>query len=81
VNTLSLWCPVIVQMAIIFGASSLSEPSIPVGISDKGGHLIGYVIPSALMLRALAGGRLAGVNWRTALPRSLQSSGYTAGLD
>jgi VanZ family protein len=78
VNTVSLWGPVIVQMAIIFGSSSLSEPSIPDGVSDKSGHLIGYVILSALMLRALAGGRVAGVNWRTALLAIVFSTVYGA---
>jgi VanZ family protein len=63
-----LWGPAILQMAIIFGFSSLSDPGpIPGAVSDKGGHIVGYVILSVLLLRALSGGRLAGVTWRTAL--------------
>ena len=74
---LVLWGPVILQMAIIFGASSLSDPGpLPGGVSDKGGHLIGYVILSALLLRALSGGRIAGVTWRAAILAILSSTLY-----
>jgi VanZ family protein len=77
VRILSLWGPVILQMAIIFGASSLSDPGpLPGGVSDKGGHLIGYVILSVVLLRALAGGRIAGVTWRTALLAILGATLY-----
>ena len=76
-SILSLWAPVIIQMAIIFGASSLSDPGpLPGGMSDKGGHLIGYVILSVLLLRALSRGRIAGVTWRTALLAILGSTLY-----
>jgi VanZ family protein len=73
----SLWGPVILQMAIIFVASSLSDPGLlPGGVSDKGGHLIGYVILSVLLLRALSGGRVAGVTWRAATLAILGSTLY-----
>ncbi len=76
-NVVSLWGPAILQMAIIFAASSLSDPGpLPGGVSDKGGHLIGYVILSVLLLRALSGGRIAGVTWRTALLAILGSTLY-----
>jgi VanZ family protein len=71
-----LWGPVIIQMALIFGASSLSSPPLPDEISDTSGHFIGYVILSALLLRALAGGRIAGVTWRKALLAMLSSTLY-----
>ena len=63
-----LWAPVVVQMALIFGASSLSDPAplMPSGVTDKMGHFIGYAILSVLLLRAFAGGHLRGVTWRTA---------------
>ena len=76
-SIVSLWGPVILQMAIIFGASSLSDPDpLPGGVSDKGGHLIGYVILSVLLLRALSGGRVAGVTWRAATLAILGSTLY-----
>jgi VanZ family protein len=74
---LFLWVPVILQMAIIFGASSMSDPGpLPGGMSDKSGHFIGYVILSALLLRALAGGRISGITWRTAILAILGSTVY-----
>jgi VanZ family protein len=74
---LFLWVPVILQLAIIYGASSMSDPGpLPDGISDKGGHFIGYVILSVLLLRALAGGRISGITWRTALLAILGSTLY-----
>src|SRR5262245_21000950 len=63
-------------MALIFGASSLSDPPLPGETSDKSGHFIGYVILSVLLLRALSGGRIAGVSWRTALLAILFSTLY-----
>jgi VanZ family protein len=62
---LGLWGPVVLQMAIIFGASSLSHPgALPGGLSDKAGHFAGYLILSALLVRAFAGGRVNGIGWR-----------------
>lgn len=59
-----LWGPVILQMAIIFAASSIPNlTSLPGGISDKSGHSIGYAILGGFLLRAFAGGRLRGVTW------------------
>lgn len=57
-----LWGPVVLQMAIIFTASSIPDLGpLPAGISDESGHSIGYALLGALLLRALAGGRLGGV--------------------
>jgi VanZ family protein len=56
------------MMAIIFTASSIPNlQQLPGNISDKTGHGIGYAMLGALLLRALAGGRRAGVTWRTVL--------------
>ena len=73
---LSLWAPVVVQMAIIFGASSMSDPGLPAGVSDRSGHFIGYALLAMLVLRALARGRLAGITWRAALLAILWAAGY-----
>jgi VanZ family protein len=63
-----LWGPVVLQVAIIFAASSIPNlKEIPGGISDKSGHSIGYAMLAGLILRALAGGRLQGVTWKRVL--------------
>ena len=65
---LGLWGPVVVQAAIIFGASSVSNPgALPGGISDKAAHFAVYLILSVLLVRALAGGRTSGIGWRALL--------------
>jgi VanZ family protein len=56
-----VWGPVIAQLAAIFFASSLSNPGLPSGVSDKTGHFIGYGMLGAFILRALAGAAVAGV--------------------
>jgi VanZ like family len=62
-----LWGPVALQMALIFAASSIPElGALPGGMSDKSGHGIGYGILGAVLVRALAGGRLNGITWRRA---------------
>ena len=62
-----LWGPVVLQMGLIFIASSIPNlGALPGGISDKSGHALGYGILGAVLLRALAGGRLKGVTWRRA---------------
>lgn len=54
-----LWGPVVLQMAVIFLASSIHNLSrIPGGFSDKSGHSIGYGLLGLLLVRAIAGGRL-----------------------
>jgi VanZ family protein len=68
VSRVWLWGPVLVMMAIIFTVSSIPNlQHLPGNISDKTGHGIGYAMLGALLLRALAGGRRAGVTWRTVL--------------
>jgi len=61
---LALWGPVALQMAVIFGASSLPNldlGAVPGSPPDWIGHGVGYGLLAGLILRALAGGRLSGV--------------------
>ena len=59
-----LWGPVILQMALIFAASSIPNLTrLPGDISDKSGHFIGYGMLAGFLVRAFAGGRLRGVTW------------------
>jgi hypothetical protein len=72
-----IWGPVIIQMAVIFGFSSIPDlQALPGGMSDKSGHAIGYAILGALVLRALAGGRLAGMSWPRAVAAVLLAALY-----
>ena len=78
-SPLWLWGPVVLQMAIIFAASSI--PNLgqrPGGISDKSGHSIGYALLAGLLLRAFARGRLAGVTWRAAAAAVVLATMYGA---
>jgi len=53
----SLWAPVGLYMALIFGLSSLEHPpDLPSAISDKAGHALLYSGLGALSARALARG-------------------------
>ena len=59
-----LWGPVVLQMALIFAASSIQNlKNLPGGMSDKSGHSIGYALLAGLLLRAFAGGRVQGITW------------------
>ncbi len=59
-----LWGPVALQMALIFAASSIPDlQGLPGGMSDKSGHGLGYALLGAVLLRALAGGRIVGITW------------------
>jgi VanZ family protein len=63
-----LWGPVGAQMAVIFAASSVTDPGpLTGGAPDWAGHGAGYGVLAALLLRALAGGRLARVTSAAAL--------------
>ncbi len=52
---LSLWAPLVLYMAGIFYASSLSQPPLPPG-GDKPWHLLAYVGLAVLVVRAMAAG-------------------------
>lgn len=55
---MSLWGPVALYCALIFGLSSVSDvPSLPGGLSDKTGHAVLYSGLGLLVARALTGGR------------------------
>lgn len=72
-----LWGPVVLQMLVIFIASSIPNlGALPGGVSDKSGHGIGYGLLGAALLRALAGGRLRGVTWRGAALTILLATAY-----
>ena len=61
---LYLWGPVLAHMALIFAASSRSDTSaVPSAIPDKVVHFAVYALLGVLILRAVAGGRQAGVTW------------------
>jgi VanZ family protein len=57
-----LWAPVVLYMAAIFVASSIQKPPTPSGVSDVSLHEAVYFGLTLLLIRALAGGRLAGVS-------------------
>ncbi len=78
-SPLWLWGPDVLQMAIIFAASSIPDLGrLPGGISDKSGHSIGYALLAGLLLRAFARGRLAGITWRAAAVAVLLATMYGA---
>lgn len=63
--SLWLWGPVVLQMAVIFIASSIPDlGALPGGVSDKTGHFAGYALLAILLVRAFAGGRMSGITWR-----------------
>jgi VanZ family protein len=51
-----LWGPVLIYMAVIFYASSLPQPPLPPGLSDKPAHAFGYIGFGFVISRAIAGG-------------------------
>jgi VanZ family protein len=64
-------------MLVIFAASSIPNlTELPGGMSDKSGHGIGYGILGAVLLRALAGGRLKGITWGRAAAAVLLATLY-----
>jgi VanZ family protein len=58
---LSLWGPVVIFMAAIHVASSMSNPPEPTGVSDKTLHIVTFAMLALVALRALAGGTWRGV--------------------
>jgi len=78
-SRLWLWGPVGAQMAVIFAASSVPDlGALPGGAPDWAGHGAGYAILGALLLRALSGGRLAGVTPAVTLAAVAGSALYGA---
>ena len=64
-GVLRLWTPVILYMAAIFYASSLSEPPIPSG-TDKSLHGLAYLGLAGVILRAVVGGLPRRIDMRSA---------------
>jgi hypothetical protein len=65
---LFLWGPVVLQMALIFAASSIPDvKTIPGGVSDKTAHFWVYGILGLVLFRALAGGTRSGLTFGRAL--------------
>jgi VanZ family protein len=56
---------VLLYMAAIFAASSLSEPPVPSRVPDVSLHAPAYFGLTLLLIRALAGGRRSGVTTAT----------------
>lgn len=73
-----LWAPVVVYMAGIFWASSLTSPPSPAGVSDKSQHAAAYFGLALVALRALAGGRWSGVGPVTLAGAWLIATAYGA---
>lgn len=73
---LFLWGPVVIQMALIFVASSIPDLGPLPGPSDKSWHSAGYALLGGLLLRAFAGGRLSGVTWPRAITAVLLTTLY-----
>lgn len=62
-----VWAPAIAQMIAIFTASSIPDlGELPGGVSPDFGHFVGYALLGALLARALAGARVAGLTNRVA---------------
>ncbi len=74
-----LWAPVALQMVVIFAASSIPDvQQLPGGTPDWLWHGTGYALLGGLMLRALAGGRRAGVTVATVVAAILCAALYGA---
>ena len=54
-------------MAVIFFVSSLEQPPLPAGVSDKPAHAFGYFGLGMVIARALAGGLPPRITLRQAL--------------
>jgi VanZ family protein len=59
-SPVGLWAPVAVYMALIFLLSGRPDPPLPSQVSDKQGHLLGYMGLTVVIGRALAGGTASG---------------------
>ncbi len=64
---LRLWLPVLLYAAAIFLVSSMHNPPMPDGVSDKSGHRAAYCGLGLVVLRALAGAEWAGISAGTSL--------------
>jgi VanZ family protein len=75
-RVLSLWLPVLLWMAALFGFSAQSSGGGGLSIPDWASHGTAYAILSGLVCRALAGGWRAPLTRRGALLAVLLSTAY-----
>jgi VanZ family protein len=79
VHLLWLWLPVALDAALIFYLSSIPQlPTPPGPFSDKHFHGGSYALFAALLVRALASGRMSGVTTRVAIGAFLLATLYGA---
>jgi VanZ family protein len=79
VHLLWLWLPVALDAGLIFYLSSIPQLATPPGpFSDKHFHGGSYALLAALLVRALASGRMAGVTARVAIGAFLLATLYGA---
>ncbi len=75
----SLWGPPVVYALAIFATSSLSVvPSPPAHLTDKHVHLLVYAGLAVVLVRAMSGGRWAGVTPATTLQAAMMAIAYGA---
>lgn len=70
------WGPALLWMAATFYLSHQSGIAIPLGAPDYFAHAVGYSGLGALLMRALAGGRLSAMAWRSVLVATLLGGLY-----
>ena len=76
-KTAALWAPVVILMAAIFSASSLSDPGLPPGgLSDKGAHVVAYAALGAALIRALASGQARSMTVMRVLIAAVLATAY-----
>jgi VanZ family protein len=79
VHLLWLWLPVALDAGLIFYFSSIPQLVTPPGpFSDKHFHGGSYALLAALLVRALASGRVSGITGRVALGAFLLATLYGA---
>jgi VanZ family protein len=79
VQLLWLWLPVALDAGLIFYLSSIPQLATPPGpFSDKHFHGGSYALLAALLVRALASGRVSGITSRVATAAFLLATLYGA---
>ena len=66
-----VWGPALAWMAVTFYISHQSVVSIPMGAPDYVAHGVSYAGLGVMLMRGLAGGRLAAMSWRLVLVATL----------
>lgn len=70
------WGPAVIWMAATFVVSHQSRVQIPFGAPDYIGHGVSYAVLGALLMPALAGGRLKGLRAALIVPAVLIAGVY-----